>query len=110
VHLNSAIEDIRVELRGVIASSWAGGWHLRTGKQFADAVHPHAGSAVGEGTTLATHDGGKMPLAADCVSRSNVPTSLYKHVATPRAIPEAAPVTMAVLPEMSIREGLSDCQ
>jgi hypothetical protein len=59
VHLNSAIEGIRVELRGVISSSWAGGWHLRTGKQFADAVHPHAGSAVGEGTTLATHDGGK---------------------------------------------------
>ena len=31
-------------------------------------------------------------------------------VAMPRPMPEAAPVTMAVLPEMSIREGLSDRQ
>src|SRR5437660_7436353 len=29
-------------------------------------------------------------------------------VAMPRPMPEAAPVTMAVLPEMSIREALSD--
>jgi len=35
----------------MISSSWAGGWHLRTSKQFADAIHPHAGSAVGAGTT-----------------------------------------------------------
>jgi segregation and condensation protein B len=38
-NLDLVIEDIRAELRGRPYDLVAGGWHLRTRKQFADAIH-----------------------------------------------------------------------